>query len=218
MPIFPNCSIGRVCYRSGDGDAVDPAEVDPKTYDPRTAAKDPELSPSPRTRTWRAFDGARNMPLSIVMKKGETIDQVVLPIYGKGLWSTLYGFLALDIDATTVRGITFYEHAETPGLGGEIDNPRWKTLWNGKKIFDDQGEMKIEVVKGAVPGTSASGPTKSMGSPGPRLPPEEFPIWFATGWEQMALALTWISSAGALEPDRNIRLDAGQLPEGCEHG
>ena len=64
----------------------------------------------------------------------------MLPIYGKGLWSTLYGFLSLDADATTVRGITFYEHAETPGLGGEIENPRWKAQWNGKNVFDDQGK------------------------------------------------------------------------------
>jgi Na+-transporting NADH:ubiquinone oxidoreductase subunit C len=89
-----------------------------------------------------------------MIKKGEHTDQVVLPIYGKGLWSTLYGFLALDANANTVRGITFYEHAETPGLGGEVENPGWKAQWNGKNVFDDQGEVALEVIKGAVPGNS----------------------------------------------------------------
>jgi Na+-transporting NADH:ubiquinone oxidoreductase subunit C len=73
---------------------------------------------------------------------------VVLPVQGYGLWSTLYGFLALEADLRTIRGITFYEHGETPGLGGEVDNPRWKSRWVGRLALDDQGEPKIEVIKG----------------------------------------------------------------------
>jgi Na+-transporting NADH:ubiquinone oxidoreductase subunit C len=82
-------------------------------------------------------------------------EMVVLPIQGKGLWSTLYGFLALDKDGRTIRGITFYQHGETPGLGGEVDNPRWKALWKGKQAFDDQGEPIIEVIKGHAEGPEA---------------------------------------------------------------
>jgi Na+-transporting NADH:ubiquinone oxidoreductase subunit C len=75
-----------------------------------------------------------------------------IPIYGKGLWSTLYGYLALESDANTVRGITFYKHGETPGLGAEIENPNWQKEFVGKKILDDQGELvSIEVVKGRAP-------------------------------------------------------------------
>lgn len=75
------------------------------------------------------------------------LETIVLPIYGKGLWSTLYGFLALEADARTVKGITFYEHAETPGLGGEVDNPRWKAKWPGKVVVDESGQPTIEVTK-----------------------------------------------------------------------
>ena len=145
-------SVERVLIDLDTGDVVDPAQVDPETYNPRTAAKDPEQSVAiPAEEDLAGIRQREKYAFVYVMKKGETIDQVVLPIYGKGLWSTLYGFLALDADATTVRGITFYEHAETPGLGGEVENPGWKALWNGKKIFDDQGEVAIEVVKGSVP-------------------------------------------------------------------
>ena len=57
-------------------------------------------------------------------------------------------YLALEPDARTIRGITFYEHGETPGLGGEVDNPRWKALWPGRLAFDDRGNPKISVKKG----------------------------------------------------------------------
>jgi Na+-transporting NADH:ubiquinone oxidoreductase subunit C len=73
----------------------------------------------------------------------------VLPISGKGLWSTLYGYLALEGDANTVRGITFYQHGETPGLGGEVDNPQWKANWKGKTILDEQGKLVSVTVKKA---------------------------------------------------------------------
>jgi Na+-transporting NADH:ubiquinone oxidoreductase subunit C len=73
---------------------------------------------------------------------------VVIPVEGKGLWSTLYGFLALDKDVNTIKGLTFYQHAETPGLGGEVDNPKWKALWPGRKAFGDDGQPKIAVIKG----------------------------------------------------------------------
>ena len=82
-----------------------------------------------------------------VMKDGK-LEMYVLPVYGKGLWSTMLGFLALDADFTTVRGLTFYQHGETPGLGGEIDPPRWKALWPGRKIYDEASEVKLSVIKG----------------------------------------------------------------------
>lgn len=78
------------------------------------------------------------------------ISRIILPVYGKGLWSTLRGFLALNRDLKTIEGITFYEHGETPGLGGEIDNPRWKAEWKGKKAFDDAQNLMISVIHGTV--------------------------------------------------------------------
>ncbi len=90
-----------------------------------------------------------------VMNNDE-VEKYIMPIYGKGLWSTLYGFIALDKDLKTIKGITFYEHGETPGLGGEVDNPKWKQIWNGKKAFDDQWNVKISVIKGKVDPSSES--------------------------------------------------------------
>ena len=72
----------------------------------------------------------------------------VIPIEGYGLWSTLYGFLAIGRDGNTIRGLTFYQHGETPGLGGEVDNPKWKALWPGRSAYDDAGNPAIRVVKG----------------------------------------------------------------------
>ncbi len=85
------------------------------------------------------------------------VDLIILPVHGQGLWSTMYAFLALDAsDTKTVRGIGFYEHGETPGLGGEVDNPRWQAQWEGKKVFDDEFRPVFEVLKGQVDSTSAN--------------------------------------------------------------
>lgn len=83
-----------------------------------------------------------------VIEKDDHIDSVVLPIHGYGLWSTLYGFIALEADLNTVTGFGFYDHAETPGLGGEVDNPDWKAKWQDKHVYNDQGDVSIRVVKG----------------------------------------------------------------------
>ncbi len=138
-----------------DLDSGEPAPedvVDTETYDQRKAAKEIDLSQAVDPPA--ALGGIkRREKYSFVYKvKGESgdIEQVVLPVYGKGLWSTLYGFIAVASDGKTVKGITFYEHAETPGLGGEVDNPSWKQLWPGKELFDEDGSVAIEVIKGRV--------------------------------------------------------------------
>ena len=75
----------------------------------------------------------------------------VFPISGKGLWSTLFGFLALDKDKNTVKGITFYKHKETPGLGGEVDKKWFQDSFVGKRIFNSENDLvSVEVLKGAV--------------------------------------------------------------------
>jgi Na+-transporting NADH:ubiquinone oxidoreductase subunit C len=83
---------------------------------------------------------------------GFVLDQYIFPIEGKGLWSTLYGYLSLAKDLNEIKGITFYAHGETPGLGGEIDNPGWKAKWPGRKVFGPDGKVKIKVKKGAAGG------------------------------------------------------------------
>jgi Na+-transporting NADH:ubiquinone oxidoreductase subunit C len=78
----------------------------------------------------------------------------VFPISGAGLWSILFGFLALEADGAHVRGLTFYKHGETPGLGGECENPEWTAKWVGKSILDEAGKLvSITVKKGTVDAT-----------------------------------------------------------------
>jgi len=92
------------------------------------------------------------VPVFMLKDSDGKLSKVIIPIYGSGLWSTMYGFLALEPDLNTVSGITFYEHAETPGLGGEIDNPLWKKKWVGKEIYGDNGTVALSIVKGGAEG------------------------------------------------------------------
>jgi Na+-transporting NADH:ubiquinone oxidoreductase subunit C len=90
------------------------------------------------------------LPLYYVEENGEII-AYILPISGKGLWSTIYGYLALEKDLNTVLGITFYKHGETPGLGGEVEKEWFTSSFKGKKIYSPEGELNsITVVKGKV--------------------------------------------------------------------
>lgn len=78
-----------------------------------------------------------------------------IPTSGKGLWSTLYGYLALDADLNTVLGITFYKHGETPGLGGEVEKDWFQTQFKGKKIYDADKLVSIKVLKGKASDSDA---------------------------------------------------------------
>ena len=75
------------------------------------------------------------------------VSAVVLPVHGYGLWSTMHGFLALDTDGNTIKGLNYYEHGETPGLGGEIQNPKWVAQFVGKKLTDAQGHAAVKILK-----------------------------------------------------------------------
>ncbi len=133
------------------GEYAGEGQFDPETFDQRAAAKDPKLSVAiPPEKDLAGIGRREKYSLVYLVKKDNKLDQVILPVDGKGLWSTLYGFLALGGDLNTVKGITFYEHAETPGLGGEIDNPTWKARWVGKKVYDDKGSVQLVVAKGAA--------------------------------------------------------------------
>jgi len=87
------------------------------------------------------------MPVYLIERQGR-VETVALPVHGYGLWSTMYGFLALEGDGRTVKGITFYQHGETPGLGSEIDNPAWQARWVGKQALAADGSVLLRVVKG----------------------------------------------------------------------
>ncbi|MBN1441866.1 MAG: Na(+)-translocating NADH-quinone reductase subunit C [Planctomycetes bacterium] len=124
-------------------------EIDPASFDPGEASKDPAMSRPVDPNPAQVRRVPNHALVYRVLKDGD-LDKVVLPVEGKGLWSTLYGFLAVGADGDTIRGLTFYQHGETPGLGGEVDNPRWKALWPGRKIHGPEGNVKIEVIKGSA--------------------------------------------------------------------
>jgi Na+-transporting NADH:ubiquinone oxidoreductase subunit C len=146
------------------GELVPQGRIDEKTYDQRRARNDPETSrPAPpndaqipRLPTYAAV---------YLVTAGERIEQVVLPVEGVGMWGTMYGFIALDRDGNTVRGLTFYDQKETPGLGGEVSNPRWQALWHGRKAYDARWEPKITVIKGQA-GPPAQDPHRIDGLSG----------------------------------------------------
>ncbi|RLA45698.1 MAG: Na(+)-translocating NADH-quinone reductase subunit C [Gammaproteobacteria bacterium] len=125
--------------------------VDVAVYDQRKASKDPALSEQLSREVDIAKISRRIKYATVYLIEGDQgIEKVILPIKGSGLWSTLYGFLALDADLNTVAGIGFYEHAETPGLGGEVDNPLWKAKWVGKRVYGDDTGVALGVIKGKV--------------------------------------------------------------------
>lgn len=126
--------------------------ANPVAYDQRRAAK----TPGQNEMLDAAIDIAviKRQPKYATVylaKDGQgQVETIILPVNGYGLWSTLYGFLALKTDTSTVVGFGFYEHAETPGLGGEVDNPAWKAVWPGKQAFDEDGKIAIHLIKGSV--------------------------------------------------------------------
>lgn len=123
----------------------------PQTFDPLRAARDPELSsPVPPAEDIASIKRQEHHSTVYLVERDGKLDTIVLPVRGYGLWSTLYGFIALKGDLNTVAGMGFYQHGETPGLGGEVDNPKWTGQWPGKEIFDEDGELAIGLVKGGV--------------------------------------------------------------------
>jgi Na+-transporting NADH:ubiquinone oxidoreductase subunit C len=128
-------------------------EVDPATFDQLRAARDPQLSRTlSRDEDPAGIRRRENFGLVYLLRDdaGE-IERLVLPVRGSGLWGVMFGFLALENDFETAAGLTFYAHQETPGLGGEVDNPRWKAQWPGVELYDDTGRPALRLVRNAQP-------------------------------------------------------------------
>jgi Na+-transporting NADH:ubiquinone oxidoreductase subunit C len=122
-----------------------------ETFDQKKLSKNPKFSEKLSGKMDPASIKRKEKFAAVYLaEKDGVVDRIIIPVHGYGLWSTLYGFIALEGDATTVAGLGFFSHTETPGLGGEIDNPSWKALWVGKKVHDASGLVAIDVVKGSV--------------------------------------------------------------------
>jgi len=149
------------------GDYVE--DMNAAEYDQRKAAKDPALSVAiPKDKDIAHIRVKAKFAKVFLVKESGAIKSIILPVNGYGLWSTLYGFLSLDADGQTVQSINFYDQQETPGLGGEVVNPKWRELWKGKKVYAEtdqpsaekgliesaeMGEPALALIKGVVDNT-----------------------------------------------------------------
>lgn len=170
--VFKNIEVRLVDLATGDY-----AEgMDAKSYDQWKAAKDPLLSEAiPANKDIASIKRKPKVAKVYLVKEGDQLKTLILPVNGYGLWSTMFGFIALEADAETVVGMNLYDQAETPGLGGEVVNPKWKALWKGKKVYNftgkefhennlsekgqtiEIGEVALGLVKGFVdPGKAGS--------------------------------------------------------------
>ncbi|CAH8186119.1 Na(+)-translocating NADH-quinone reductase subunit C [Vibrio aestuarianus] len=141
-----------------DFDSGDFVEGDAANYDQRKAAKVPAESIKLTTEQDKAKILRRaNTGVVYLVKNGDEISKVIIPIHGNGLWSMMYAFVAVETDGNTVSGITYYEQGETPGLGGEVENPSWRAQFIGKKLFDENHQPAIKIVKGGAPAGSEHG-------------------------------------------------------------
>ena len=122
-------------------------KFDPSIFDDKKAAQDPLLSISLENDPASIGRRTNYATIYLLKKDDGSLDKVILPIHGYGLWSTLYGFIALEDNLNDIFGLQFYQHAETPGLGAEVDNPKWKSQWKGKKLNNENGELMIQVAK-----------------------------------------------------------------------
>jgi Na+-transporting NADH:ubiquinone oxidoreductase subunit C len=150
------------------GDYID--SVNAEEYDQRKAAKDPAQNEViPVEKDIASIRVKAKYTKIYLVKDGDQLQSIILPINGYGLWSTMYGFIALEPDAQTVQSINLYDQAETPGLGGEVVNPHWRALWKGKKVYSENGDVALTLVKGSVDQSRADAVYKVDGLAGATL-------------------------------------------------
>lgn len=118
-------------------------DVDASTYDFEAALGDPQMTlPIPPDEdTARIGATPRYMPVYFA----EGGQRIVLPFYGRGMWSTITGFLCLERDYETIAALEIYSQAETPGIGDRIENRQWLDKWRGKKLHDSTGALALRI-------------------------------------------------------------------------
>tara|TARA_R110001583_G_scaffold84965_1_gene222992 strand:+ start:10301 stop:11071 length:771 start_codon:yes stop_codon:yes gene_type:complete len=119
-------------------------------FDERSDARDESKSIKPINDMAGINRRANHAVIYLVKDEQGQLDTIVFPIVGSGLWDLMYGFMGLAPDLNTVRSVVYSDLKETPGLGAEVLNPKWKALWPGKKMYNKQGEPAIKIVKGGA--------------------------------------------------------------------
>ena len=143
---------------------------DPITFDPLQSSKDPALSKALTGSEDIASIKRRERYSTVYMVEHDgQLDTLIIPVRGYGLWSTLHGFIAVKGDLNTVAGFGFYQHGETPGLGGEVDNPKWRALWLDKHLYNNKDELALRVIKGNVDSSNATAANQVDGLAGATL-------------------------------------------------
>ncbi|EPE37891.1 NADH:ubiquinone oxidoreductase, Na(+)-translocating, C subunit [Candidatus Photodesmus katoptron Akat1] len=122
-----------------DGDAM--------VYDQRKAAKNnsQSIKLTSKQDVAKIFRRA-NIGVVYLVKNFDKVSKIIIPVHGSGLWSMMYAFIAVNMDGNTISGITYYEQKETPGLGGEVENPIWSSQFIGKKLFNENNEPAIRLI------------------------------------------------------------------------
>ena len=151
VPKVLDFNTGKLLDKTADG-------VPASQYNQRAAANNPKQSIKlPADKDPGKIIRRANYGLVYLVKGDNGFTRMILPIHGNGLWSMMYAFVAVEMDADTVDGIIYYEQGETPGLGGEVENPQWRAQFVGKKLFDENGKPAIRIVKGGAPKGSTHG-------------------------------------------------------------
>ena len=128
------------------GEETDAIDVD--SFNSVKAGRDPKLGEALSNKKDLAKIGSISKYAVIYeLKNNNKVERVILPIRGYGLWGTMFGFLAMNNEGKVIKGLTFYDQKETPGLGAEIMNPNWQAKWVGKKPYGSDNVPEIRLVK-----------------------------------------------------------------------
>ena len=126
-------------------------DINPETFDQRKAANDAERSVDISAEFDIASLGRRSRYAMVyIVWQEDQLKRIILPMHGQGMWSTIYGYIALGPDLNTIEGVSFYEQAETPGLGDQILRPEWQAQWLGRKLLDTTGSLRFRIASGSV--------------------------------------------------------------------
>ena len=125
-------------------------EGNPELFDERRNSRDATKSDKPENDIAGINRRSHDAVIYLIKDDAGKVQTVVLPIVGSGLWDLMFGYVGLGSDLNTVKSLVYSDHKETPGLGAEVMNPKWKALWPGKKLYNDAGEVAIRLVKGGA--------------------------------------------------------------------
>jgi len=126
-------------------------EINPAEFNAHAALNDPERSIAiPSNEDVANLSRRSSYEVIYLVWNGNEFSRVILPIVGQGMWSTIRGFIALESDLNTIAAVSFYEQAETAGLGDQIQRPDWLAQWQNRKLFDNRGNFRFRTGPGTI--------------------------------------------------------------------